>query len=285
MRSSLMGRASVLVQSLSEGKSSLALPLLFSFLVISAAVVGRFVLDRHALPMAPAADGTAGQLLWIVAPLLLAWLARRLDPVTRDVAFFKLTFSVARWSALSVMLTLFALMVLLYASVYFQMMNFMLEPLALRTYVVTIASIALFAWMEEVAWRGYLLPALLPRIRYPVALMFGAAICFCWHLPYLGQLAAVYTDEAFFTLAPRVLIGLLAMQWLCAELYLRTGSIWPAFALHATFNMVASLGFVSGVRLISDDAWLLSPSIDGGAVIVAMALCACGLWRGRIKHR
>jgi membrane protease YdiL (CAAX protease family) len=253
---------------------SLLLPLAFSFLVIAAAILGRFVLD---LGVAPSPNGTSGKLLWILAPLLLAWLARRLDPVTRHAALFRLDRTVWHCVALVSISTIVALLAMLYAGVYFQMTNFLLRPFPFQTYAFSFASICMFALIEESAWRGYLLPALLARVSYPVALAFGAAICFCWHLPYLDQLAAVYTDETLYTLAPRVFIGLLAMQWLCAELFLRSRSVWPAVALHATFNVFASLAFISGLRLVDDGAWLLSPSVDGAGVIAMMAGCAYGL--------
>ena len=55
-------------------------------------------------------------------------------------------------------------------------------------FIATAASIALFAFLEESAWRGYLLPSLLGRARYPVVVGVAGLIWFAWHLPYLDQL-------------------------------------------------------------------------------------------------
>jgi hypothetical protein len=66
------------------------------------------------------------------------------------------------------------------------------------------------------------------------------------------------------------------MQWLYSELFLRCRSVWPAFALHATANIVAITSMHCGWRLVGSRAWLFSPSADG---VIVIALClACALW-------
>lgn len=98
----------------------------------------------------------------------------------------------------------------------------------------------LLAFGEEVGWRGFLLPRLLPLGQWPALVLVGA-VWGLWHAPvlllgynypshhHLGVLAMVG-----FTVVVGVLIG-----WL----RLATGSIWPGVLAHGALN--ASAGSVA----------------------------------------
>ena len=96
----------------------------------------------------------------------------------------------------------------------------------------------LFALGEELGWRGYLLPKLMPFGQWPAILLSGA-IWGIWHMPAILQghnypnqpLAGVFMMIAFC-----VLFGTIA-SWL----YLRTRSPWAPALLHGSYNAVAGL--------------------------------------------
>ena len=253
------------------------LPLLFGALAVAAGFVGRYLIDPGQ-PVNP--SGTTGMLLWILAPALLAFVFRRWDPKTRNGGYFALR---GRGAVIALVSLLAALVVGTVIATGLVSGGLVLAPkaLTLAQLLPLVLSIALFALLEESGWRGYLLPSLLARARYPVVLLLGALIWFCWHLPYLDLLTAAYSSESLTTLAPRLLLGLLAMQFLYTELFLRWPSVWPAFALHASVNISAQLALAGGLTLSGPYAWLLSPSADGALVIAISAGLGGYLYRKR----
>jgi membrane protease YdiL (CAAX protease family) len=118
-------------------------------------------------------------------------------------------------------------------------------PLPIGTLVaVQLATIPLGALInlvpalgEELGWRGWLLPRLLPLGTVP-ALLVSGVIWGLWHAPLI-LLGYNYPD------APGWL-GLSAMVVMCilvgavfGWLRLRSGSVWPAALAHAAFNAAA----------------------------------------------
>lgn len=95
---------------------------------------------------------------------------------------------------------------------------------------------------EEIGWRGWLLPRLLPLGPVPAILVSGV-IWGLWHAP-LVLLGYNYPD------APGWL-GVLAMMGMCTVvggvfgwLRLRSGSVWPSALAHGSFNAAAGLSIV-----------------------------------------
>ena len=118
-------------------------------------------------------------------------------------------------------------------------------PLPIGTLVaVQLATIPLGALInllpalgEELGWRGWLLPRLLPLGTVP-ALLVSGVIWGLWHAPLI-LLGYNYPD------APGWL-GLICMVVMCilvgavfGWLRLRSGSVWPAALAHAAFNAAA----------------------------------------------
>ena len=98
---------------------------------------------------------------------------------------------------------------------------------------------------EEVGWRGYLLPRLLPLGQWR-ALVLSGAIWGLWHAPLI-PLGLNYPQH------PLLGIGLMA-TWgailgiLLGRLRLASGSVWPAVLGHAAINANQLLG---GVMLLA----------------------------------
>lgn len=100
---------------------------------------------------------------------------------------------------------------------------------------------AIFAFGEELGWRGYLLPRLRPLGRWPALLMSGA-IWGLWHAPVI---LLGYNYPAHPTL------GVLVMMCFCVVFgiifgwtRLSTGSIWPAVIGHGALNGSAATMFL-----------------------------------------
>ncbi|HIZ36792.1 MAG TPA: CPBP family intramembrane metalloprotease [Candidatus Ruania gallistercoris] len=94
-----------------------------------------------------------------------------------------------------------------------------------------ISSLAAFG--EELGWRGWLLPNLLPLGRWP-ALLLSSVIWALWHAPIilLGYNFG-YTDARGLALMTGFCLGLgMFLGWL----RLRTASVWPAVVGHGAVN-------------------------------------------------
>ncbi len=106
---------------------------------------------------------------------------------------------------------------------------------------LTIAPIInmIFALGEELGWRGYLLPKLMPLGQWPAILLSGA-IWGIWHAPttilhgynfpqhpYLGVLVG--------------LVGFILLGTILSWLYLKARSPWIAALCHGAFNAIAGL--------------------------------------------
>jgi membrane protease YdiL (CAAX protease family) len=102
-----------------------------------------------------------------------------------------------------------------------------------------------FTFGEELGWRGYLLPQLLPLGQWP-ALVLSGVIWSLWHAPLI-LLGFNYPQHAN-------ILGLLVMTAFCT-IYgtllgwtrLATGSIWPAVLGHAALD---ANQFVGGVLVL-----------------------------------
>ena len=128
----------------------------------------------------------------------------------------------------------------------------------------------LFALGEELGWRGYLLPQLLPLGHRPAVLLSG--ICWgVWHLP------AVLQGHNY---PGRPVLGTFLMVLFCvllgtffSWLYLETRSPWAPALSHGTVNAVGALPlvFLSGV----DITW-------GGTLASLTGLLTLGLLAGAL---
>lgn len=120
----------------------------------------------------------------------------------------------------------------------------------------------LFALGEELGWRGFLLPRLLPLGQWK-AILFSGAIWGLWHAPAIVQghnypgypIAGIFMMVIFC-----VLLGTI-ISWL----YLKTQSPWIAALAHGSVNAVAGLpvlffqpGFnmALGGTLAAPTAWI-----------------------------
>ncbi len=139
-------------------------------------------------------------------------------------------------------------------------------PLPVGTVVaIQLATIPLGAFVnllpalgEELGWRGWLLPKLMPLGTVPALLITGV-VWGLWHAP-LVLLGYNYPD------APGWL-GLTAMVGMCilvgavfGWLRLRSGSVWPAALAHAAFNAAAGsylLFAAAGERIDTTQATVL----------------------------
>ncbi|MBL3686066.1 CPBP family intramembrane metalloprotease [Leucobacter zeae] len=135
---------------------------------------------------------------------------------------------------------------------------------------------SIFAFGEEVGWRGWLLPALRPLGVWP-ALVLSGAIWGLWHTPLilLGHNFGLFDWRGVALMTG----GCIAWGVLLGWARLRSGSVWPAVVGHGALN--ASAGVV-GVFAAADgpfDPALVLPLGVAGWIAAALVVAALVLGR------
>lgn len=136
---------------------------------------------------------------------------------------------------------------------------------------------ALFAFGEELGWRGWLVPALRPLGTWP-ALLLSGVIWGLWHSPVilLGyNFGRTDLSGVLFMIGGCVAWGIL-FGWL----RLRSGSVWPAVIAHGALN--AAGGMVLVVAATQPDMALAGPLGVATWIVVAVVvvvLTATGQFR------
>ena len=132
---------------------------------------------------------------------------------------------------------------------------------------------SVFAFGEEVGWRGWLLAALRPLGTWPALLITGA-VWGLWHSPVilLGYNFGL-TDWRGVAL---MTLGCIAWGVLLGWSRLRTGSVWPAVFAHAALNASAGILMVFVAAGAPLDPALVLPLGVAGWIAVALALVLLG---------
>jgi membrane protease YdiL (CAAX protease family) len=94
----------------------------------------------------------------------------------------------------------------------------------------------LLAFGEEIGWRGYLLPRLMPLGHRRALLLSGLAQAI-WHTPFMLFTTLYHGDGNLWLTIPLFLSTLTVAGILFGYLRLTSGSVWPAAIAHWTFNV------------------------------------------------
>jgi len=146
--------------------------------------------------------------------------------------------------------------------------------------VIGYVIVLLFSLGEEIGWRGYLLPLLqdMRETRRFAAAEVGF-IHGLWHLPITFVVAGAYLTDGNRWLTVPLFLGVLTTAGVIYG-WLRdvSGSVWPAAATHAAFNLALGIavdtrptGDIDTVVLLGRETGLATL---GFLVIVAIAVTA-----------
>jgi membrane protease YdiL (CAAX protease family) len=131
----------------------------------------------------------------------------------------------------------------------------------------------IFALGEELGWRGFLLPKLMPLGQIPAVLISGGIWGF-WHAPAILQ-GHNYPDNPILGTGMMIVFTILLgifFSWL----YLKTKSPWAPALGHGTVNAVAGLPllFLTGTNLSLGGALT---SVSGWIVLAALVGIMIGM--------
>ncbi|WP_019588584.1 CPBP family intramembrane glutamic endopeptidase [Deinococcus apachensis] len=144
----------------------------------------------------------------------------------------------------------------------------------------------LSALLEEVGWRGYLLPKLAGLGSVAAGWTLGL-IWAAWHLP-LMLVGSYHGGEGLDWTLLLFVLTVVAFGFLANELRMQTGSIWPAALLHGAHNAawhvwreVPQEGHAALVNLVAGEKGLVTLALYGAA---AVAVCLLpGMWTARYR--
>ncbi len=232
-----------------------------------------------------------GFLVWATAPIVSALAMKFLLRDEVSLGLKPAFRGNGRWYALSVLVypvtitIVLVLGLLLGAST---ISNF--TALEFGTAVIPLAvTFFIFAFFEEVGWRGYLAPKVYGLNDRLLGHMLVGLIWASWHLPYLRELWA-HTSEGLVTLLPRFILGTIVFAVVYGEIRIRTGSVWPAVLMHWVGNTLANTLLTGSageefVSLVPGKEWLGSFGVEGMFVIVLFGLLGSVLYMKRRSRR
>ena len=248
--------------------------IIFTLVVLSCGWVGRLV----DLKVGTDSNGSLGQLIWLVSPLLITILLRSfMGDGWRDLGIrLKLRENLFPYFLSIFLIPITTLIVVLVGHQLRWIDTSNVSWSFALAFCLALVPMFFKNIFEEFAWRGYLAPKLFSLgINRFVSHICVGVIWAMWHIPYL--LVLVDTTESLITYIPRVFLGLVVLSVVYGEIRFVTGSVWPAVILHTIGNaIVDTLILKKFLEVQVGYEYLITPSPEGLFTISLTAIV--GLW-------
>ncbi len=134
-----------------------------------------------------------------------------------------------------------------------------------------------FGGLEELGWRGYLLPRLLTWLSPLKATLLISVIWAVWHIPLFFLPGAAQYQNNFLVF----FMGTVTLSAIMTFLWIKTRSTLLAILTHTTFNAMAVLGYVSGSNA---DITISHLATSTSIALVSIALLNSLFYKG-LKRR
>jgi membrane protease YdiL (CAAX protease family) len=135
---------------------------------------------------------------------------------------------------------------------------------------------ALFAAGEEIGWRGYMLTRLIDA-GIPRPVLISGLVWGLWHVPLI--LTGLYVaGPNRYESALVFVIDVIAIAYMAAYVRLKSGSVWPAVMVHASWNALIQGVFDASSK--GSEVWIgESGLLITAANIVLVLLLVRGSWQ------
>jgi membrane protease YdiL (CAAX protease family) len=154
--------------------------------------------------------------------------------------------------------------------------------LALKA-VLGLLIVSLFAFGEEVGWRGYMQRRIVRQYGIAKGIALTAAIWAVWHLPYSISGLHHIAEVPLYALLVIMPVGHLGLGLFLGWLYQRTSSIWLAAIAHGAANNWGQFAF----RLMEGDAANLPLAIGNSTALLTLGVVVVlrGMSRTNLGNR
>jgi membrane protease YdiL (CAAX protease family) len=160
--------------------------------------------------------------------------------------------------------------------------DFSLGPF-LKTFLTAIPIFFVFSIFEELGWRGYLVPKLYSSgINSFFCTAIVSVVWATWHIPYIKELAWVYSSDNLATFVPRFYLAMFAFAILYNEIRMITNSAWPALIMHCIMNSFGHPLAADYVKIVPGNEYLVSST--GLFMILLTGLMGIILNRWRLRN-
>ncbi|HEX2945581.1 MAG TPA: type II CAAX endopeptidase family protein [Clostridia bacterium] len=230
----------------------------------------------------------AGFVIWGMAPLLAAVIMRIATRSWFDAGFKLAIKRNAVWYIISIFIfpvmtvLTFLLGEILSVSSF---TNFSPGPY-LKTFLTAIPVFFVFSILEEFGWRGYLVPKLFSSgINSYLSTAIISVVWATWHIPYIKELAWVYSSENLVTFIPRFYLAMFAFAILYNEIRIITNSVWPAVIMHCIMNSFGHPLAADYIKVVPGYEYLVSSTGLFMILLIGLTGVILNRWRLRNKER
>lgn len=172
--------------------------------------------------------------LGVLAPAFAAIMVTMLKSRSELKQFIKNIISPSRrWQDYAL---LFALVLI------FQLLPFIIfggsKKSSLFNLIIFIPMFIIIGGLEEIGWRGFMLPKLLERFSLTTSSLFVGLVWVIWHIPLffiIGTYQQTYLNFVIFA------ISTMALSLILSSLYINTRSIFMCIIAHALINSIAEI--------------------------------------------
>jgi membrane protease YdiL (CAAX protease family) len=255
--------------------------IIFIVLVLGLAVLAGVVEPLTVPPGAEPGTSGLGQLIWLVAPLVVMLLLRifggdgwddfGLRPNFKGNGFWWL----ATILIFPVVFTISILVGVILGGLELDMNMLPVFGAALGTVLITALIKNLF---EEFAWRGYLAPKVYSlKMNIWLSHAIVGTVWGAWHLPFVFVFWPYLTTNMLWYFVPLLLVGTISQSVVYGEIRLATASVLPAWAMHTVGNVIGNTLLLSGLINLSPgrELWF-SPGAE--SILSIILMFAIGYW-------
>jgi len=139
---------------------------------------------------------------------------------------------------------------------------------------------AIFAFGEELGWRGFLVPELDKHVSFTKTGFISGIIWTVFHYPLLIGMVAPQLDISVWPLLITAMIGGVSLSIILAWLRLQSGSVWTAVIFHAALN-AHNQGFFQNMTVETSSLTHYISGEYGLMLALVTAVVAYFFWRKR----